>query len=111
VTPPAPAPASCQVVGYIAPQEQFSLDLPVSGYTGQYLQEGCGALCGLDYLGSAGSGSPKPNGPAAAAPAASCTTVTAAAAASGAAGHGVAGESPAGWSTSMSASRATATRV
>src|SRR5260370_39891659 len=79
VTPPAPAPAFCQVAGYIAPQEQFRLELPVSGYTGQYLQQGCGGLCGLDYLGSAGSGSPKGS---AAASAASCTTVTAAAAAS-----------------------------
>jgi feruloyl esterase len=80
VAPPAPAPAVCQVAGYIAPQEQFQLTLPVSGYTGRYLQQGCGGLCGLDYLGSAGSGSPK--GSAAPASAASCTTVTAAAAAS-----------------------------
>lgn len=86
VTPPAPAPAVCQVAGYIAPQEQFRLELPVSGYTGQYLQQGCGGLCGLDYLGSAGSGSPK--GSAAPASVASCTTVTAAAAASGAMAEG-----------------------
>ena len=36
----------CEVTGYIAPQEQFRLDLPVTTYTGRYLQEGCGALCG-----------------------------------------------------------------
>jgi Tannase and feruloyl esterase len=46
----------CQVAGYIAPQEQFLLTLPVSGYTGRYLQLGCGGLCGLDILGSAGPG-------------------------------------------------------
>ena len=28
----------CQVVGYIAPQEQFLLTLPVRGYTDRYLQ-------------------------------------------------------------------------
>ena len=30
----------CQVVGYIAPQEQFLLTLPVSGYTDRYLEQG-----------------------------------------------------------------------
>ena len=48
-------PAVCQVAGYIAPQEQFLLMLPVSGYSGRYLQQGCGGLCGIDYLGSVGS--------------------------------------------------------
>lgn len=38
--------AVCHVTGYIAPQEQFQLALPVSTYTGQYLQSGCGGLCG-----------------------------------------------------------------
>src|SRR6516162_1257265 len=93
VTLPAPAPAVCQVAGYIAPQEQFQLTLPASGYTGRYLQQGCGGLCGLDYLGSAGSGSsgPKPSAGATsgdAASAANCTTVTAAVAASGAMAEG-----------------------
>jgi len=50
-------PAVCQVVGYITPQEQFVLTLPVSGYSGRYLQQGCGGLCGQDYLGLLGSGS------------------------------------------------------
>jgi hypothetical protein len=101
VTPPAPAPAVCQVAGYIAPQEQFRLELPVSGYTGRYLQQGCGGLCGLDYLGSAGSGSPK--GSAAPAAAASCTTVTAAAPASDAMATGtdnqghIGGENDGAW--------------
>jgi hypothetical protein len=85
VTPPKGA-AVCQVAGYIAPQEQFLLTLPVSGYTGRYLQQGCGGLCGEDYLGSAGSGSPA--GSAAAASAASCATVTAAVAASDAMAEG-----------------------
>jgi hypothetical protein len=90
--------AVCQVTGYIAPQEQFQLTLPASGYTGQYLQQGCGGLCGEDYLGSAGSGSsgPKPSAGAAsgdaaladAASTASCITVTAAMAASGAMAEG-----------------------
>jgi len=86
VTPPAPAPAVCQVAGYIAPQEQFQLTLPASGYTGRYLQHGCGGLCGLDYRGSAGSGGPK--GSAGPASAASCTTVTAAVAVSDAMAEG-----------------------
>jgi hypothetical protein len=38
--------AVCHVSGYIAPQEQFQLVLPVSTYTGRYLQSGCGGLCG-----------------------------------------------------------------
>src|SRR6185437_5816663 len=63
---------NCRVVGYIAPQEQFRLNLPVSGYDGRYLQQGCGGLCGEDYLGSVGSGA------AGGASAASCPTVSAA---------------------------------
>lgn len=88
MTPPAPAPASCEVVGYIAPQEQFRLDLPVSGYSGQYLQQGCGALCGLDYLGSAGSGGGSKGSTADAADASCTATVTAAVKAAGAADNG-----------------------
>jgi Tannase and feruloyl esterase len=74
-------PAVCQVAGYIAPQEQFLLALPVSGYTGRYLEQGCGGLCGQDYLGSVGSGSSA--GSAAGASAASCPAVSAQAAADG----------------------------
>lgn len=90
--------AVCQVTGYIAPQEQFRLTLPVSGYTGRYLQQGCGGLCGEDYLGSADPGSS-----AAAASAASCTTVAHAAAASDAMAEGtdnqghIGGETDALW--------------
>jgi feruloyl esterase len=70
--------AVCQVAGYIAPQEQFLLTLPVGGYTGRYLQQGCGGLCGQGYLGSVGSA-----GSASAAPAGTCVAVTAPAAAGG----------------------------
>ena len=36
----------CDVTGYIAPQEAFELSLPISTYTGRYVQEGCGGFCG-----------------------------------------------------------------
>ena len=81
---PPKGPAVCQVAGYIAPQEQFLLTLPVSGYTGRYLQQGCGGLCGQDYLGSAGpGGSGKSGRSTSAALAATCATVSAQAAAGG----------------------------
>jgi hypothetical protein len=74
----------CQVVGYIAPQEQFLLTLPVSGYTGRYLQQGCGGLCGLDFLGSTGvRGTASSGDSASAASATTCATVSARAAADG----------------------------
>jgi len=74
----------CQVAGYIAPQEQFLLTLPVSGYTGRYLQQGCGGLCGLDFLGSAGSGDTANSmDSASAASATTCATVSAHAATDG----------------------------
>ena len=34
--------AFCTVSGYIAPQNGFVLTLPETGYTGQYVQQGCG---------------------------------------------------------------------
>ena len=37
----------CIVSGYITPQEQFRLELPVDNYAGIYLQEGCGSFCGV----------------------------------------------------------------
>ena len=74
----------CQVAGYIAPQEQFLLTLPVSGYTGRYLQQGCGGLCGLDILGSAGPGGTASSADSASeAPAAAAAPVSARAAAGG----------------------------
>jgi hypothetical protein len=42
----------CDVTGYIAPQEAFELSLPVSTYTGRYVQEGCGGFCGTRLSGS-----------------------------------------------------------
>lgn len=37
----------CLVKGYVAPQVQFELHLPSRGYTGRYLQGGCGGACGV----------------------------------------------------------------
>lgn len=36
----------CRVEGYVAPTIRFELRLPTQGYTGRYLQLGCGANCG-----------------------------------------------------------------
>jgi hypothetical protein len=36
----------CHVRGTIAPQTTFELLLPIQGWQGQYVQEGCGGLCG-----------------------------------------------------------------
>jgi feruloyl esterase len=37
---------ACTVAGVIAPQIQFQVQLPTSTYRQQYLQTGCGGLCG-----------------------------------------------------------------
>lgn len=37
----------CLVRGIISPQIQFELRLPTHGYTGRYLQGGCGGACGV----------------------------------------------------------------
>ena len=42
---PAPLPI-CDVTGVINGTEHFDLKLPPSGWQGQYVQEGCGDLCG-----------------------------------------------------------------
>lgn len=39
----------CFVKGIIAPQIQFEFHLPLDGYTGRYLQGGCGGACGMIY--------------------------------------------------------------
>jgi len=39
-------PAYCDVKGYIAPQIQFDLGLPMTTWEGRYLQQGCGGYCG-----------------------------------------------------------------
>lgn len=46
-----PSPTSgpvqvCDVKGYISPQTQFELKLPVATWHGEYVQLGCGGLCG-----------------------------------------------------------------
>lgn len=40
-------PAFCLIKGYGTPQTEFELRLPLSGYTGRYLQGGCGGMCGV----------------------------------------------------------------
>ena len=37
----------CSVAGTIAPAIQFEARLPVAGWSGRYLQTGCGGLCGM----------------------------------------------------------------
>jgi feruloyl esterase len=44
-------PTVCEITGYIAPQEQFRLTLPVDRYDGVYMQEGCGSFCGQQIAG------------------------------------------------------------
>jgi feruloyl esterase len=42
-------PAHCQVQGFVAPQVQFEVRLPVpgpGGWNGKFLMQGCGGLCG-----------------------------------------------------------------
>ncbi|MBO9581456.1 MAG: tannase/feruloyl esterase family alpha/beta hydrolase [Sphingobium sp.] len=39
--------AACLVRGYAAPQTRFELRLPLAGYTGRFLQGGCGGMCGV----------------------------------------------------------------
>ncbi|MER5280933.1 tannase/feruloyl esterase family alpha/beta hydrolase [Streptomyces sp. NPDC002809] len=45
--------AACYVKGVIAPQIHFELRLPLSGWQSNYLQVGCGGLCGNVNTGSA----------------------------------------------------------
>ncbi|MEU9090511.1 tannase/feruloyl esterase family alpha/beta hydrolase [Streptomyces sp. NPDC048428] len=45
--------AACYVKGVIAPQIHFELRLPESGWQSDYLQVGCGGLCGNVSTGSA----------------------------------------------------------
>ena len=73
----------CQVVGYIAPQEQFLLTLPVSGYTDRYLEQGCGGLCGIAIPPAGSGGTASSTDSASAASATTCATVSAHAAAAG----------------------------
>jgi len=43
----ATGPEACIVKGYVAPTIRFELHLPTHGYTGRYLQGGCGGNCGI----------------------------------------------------------------
>ena len=45
--------AYCDVKGVIAPQIHFQLRLPLTGWEANYLQVGCGGLCGSVNTGSA----------------------------------------------------------
>jgi hypothetical protein len=47
--------AHCLVTGYVQPQVRFQLRLPLAGYTGRYLQIGCGANCGFIRLPGEGT--------------------------------------------------------
>ncbi|MFI6948042.1 tannase/feruloyl esterase family alpha/beta hydrolase [Streptomyces sp. NPDC050422] len=49
--------AACYVKGVIAPQIHFELRLPESGWQSNYLQVGCGGLCGNVNTGSAAASS------------------------------------------------------
>jgi pimeloyl-ACP methyl ester carboxylesterase len=40
----------CQVTGYIAPQIQFEIRLPMTSWTGRYMQLGCGGFCGFEGI-------------------------------------------------------------
>ena len=39
--------AFCLVKGYVTPQTEFELRLPLHGYSGRFLQGGCGGMCGV----------------------------------------------------------------
>ncbi|WP_068079591.1 tannase/feruloyl esterase family alpha/beta hydrolase [Novosphingobium rosa] len=41
----------CLLKGYVAPNIHFELHLPTTGYTGRYLQGGCGGNCGAIRTG------------------------------------------------------------
>lgn len=40
-------PGVCRVTGYVSPQTEFEMRLPLTGYTGRFLQGGCGGMCGV----------------------------------------------------------------
>lgn len=39
-------PEHCEVRGYVAPQVNFELRLPITAWNGKFLMQGCGGLCG-----------------------------------------------------------------
>lgn len=66
----------CEITGYISPQEQFRLTLPVNNYSGIYMQKGCGSFCGLqiDAPPNAGGKDASTNDNGASPPATTATT-------------------------------------
>jgi hypothetical protein len=46
VTSAAVAGGFCEVQGVLRPRTHFTVKLPTSGWTGQYVQQGCSGLCG-----------------------------------------------------------------
>lgn len=44
-------PSYCAVEGYIAPQIEFHLRLPMQGWNGKFFQQGCGGMCGTVFFG------------------------------------------------------------
>src|SRR3954452_22973594 len=46
VTSATAADGYCQVHGVLLPATHFTVKLPVDGWTGQYVQQGCSGLCG-----------------------------------------------------------------
>ena len=52
IEPNSPGRAEfCLVKGYVSPTIEFELRLPTAGYTGRYLQGGCGGNCGYIATG------------------------------------------------------------
>lgn len=45
-------PAYCRIEGRIAPRIGFEARLPLSGWNGKYLQQGCGGMCGGINMGA-----------------------------------------------------------
>ncbi len=43
-------PAYCQVRGYVSPQVEFEIRLPVNNWNGKFMETGCGGACGTLYI-------------------------------------------------------------
>src|SRR5262245_12452666 len=94
------APPVCQVFGYVTPQEQFRLSLPVNDFSGVYMQSGCGSFCGIDLgeppaSGDKGDGAPGPKSATAPASAASNAQPSQLGSTKAGCGGGTAGPTPA----------------
>ncbi|MBT4741329.1 MAG: tannase/feruloyl esterase family alpha/beta hydrolase [Rhodospirillaceae bacterium] len=46
-------PAYCELSGFIAPQVGFEIRLPIDGWNGRFLQQGCSGMCGKLVLDAA----------------------------------------------------------